>query len=307
MTDNLQEKAIKFYKATGFLLCETQRIERLLKTLLIFLSYDGSSNVIECLEKNKAELDNKNLGLLLNFFKKKSELNSNGANTFQTFLDNRNKFAHHLIELPGFNILTIEGLEIGLNFIKEYRRSMLLVESILVPITMMNLIGWLNAYYTDTPDDPLKQQIIYLRERVDIVNKLLSEEYNIPVTDQHEISAPDGTLYFHDYLKMVAIIDAVNTKSLDKLNLNQKIIDLWEQQEIIIVLKEIGISCVDNQGWAALATCGKLLRQNYPDIQLADYGVEKLSVLIEISNVFEIKKDCTGLYFRPVREAKILH
>jgi hypothetical protein len=307
MTDNLQEKAIKFYKATGFLLCETQRIERLLKTLLIFLSYDGSSNVIECLEKNKAELDNKNLGLLLNFFKKKSELNSNGANTFQTFLDNRNKFAHHLIELPGFNILTIEGLEIGLNFIKEYRRSMLLVESILVPITMMNLIGWLNAYYTDTPDDPLKQQIIYLRERVDIVNKLLSEEYNIPVTDQHEISAPDGTLYFHDYLKMVAIIDAVNTKSLDKLNLNQKIIDLWEQQEIIIVLKEIGISCVDDQGWAALATCGRLLRQNHPDIQLADYGVKKLSILIEISNVFEIKKDCTGLYFRPVREAKILH
>lgn len=307
MTDNLQEKTIKFYKATGFLLCETQRIERLLKTLLIFLNYDGSSSIIEYFEKNKAELDHKNLGVLLNYFKKKGELNSSGASTFQTFLDHRNKFAHHLIELPGFNTLTIEGLEIGLNFIKEYRRSMLLVESVLVPILMMNLIGWLNAFYTDAPDDPLKQQIIYLRGRVDIVNKLLSEEYNTPVTDQHEISAPDGTLYFHDHLKMVAILDAVNTKSLDKLNLNQKIIDLWEQQEIIIALKEIGISCGDDQGWAALATCGRLLRQNYPDIQLADYGVEKLSVLIEISNVFEIKKECANFYFRPVREAKILH
>jgi hypothetical protein len=51
MADNLQEKTIKFYKATGFLLCETQRIERLLKTLLSFLNYDGSSSIIECLEK----------------------------------------------------------------------------------------------------------------------------------------------------------------------------------------------------------------------------------------------------------------
>jgi hypothetical protein len=307
MTDNLQEKTIKFYKATGFLLCETQRIERLLKTLLMFLNYDGSSSIIECLEKNKAELDNKSLGQLLNYFKNKAESNPDGANTLQTFLDHRNQFAHHLIELPGFNALTIEGLEIGLNFIKEYRRSMLLVESILVPICMMSLIGWLIAFYTDAPDDPLKQQIIYLRERLDSVNKLLSEEYNIPVTDQHEISAPDGTLYFHDYLKMVAIVDAVNTKSLDKLNLNQKIIELWERQKIIIALKAISVSCVDDQGWAALATCGQLLRQNYPDIQLADYGVEKLSALIEISNVFEIKKEGSGFYFRPMREAKILH
>ena len=307
MTDKFEDEKIRFYKATGFMLCETQRIERFLKILLVFLSYDCSLGVIESLEKSKTELNDKSLGTLLKFLKQKSELNSQGAKTFQNFLDNRNKFAHHLIELPGFNGSTIEGIEVGLNFIKEYRKSMLLVESILVPILIAIMMGWLKAFYSDAPDDPLKQQIMFFRERLDIVNRLLAEEYDTPVTDQHEISAPDDTQYFHEYLKMVAIVDAVNTKSLDKLNLDEKIIELWEQEKIIVALKEVGVSCVDEQGWAALATCGKLLKQKYPNIKLADYGIEKLSILLEISNVFEIKKDNTSFYFRPLRETKNLN
>ena len=144
-----------------------------------------------------------------------------------------------------------------------------------------------------------------LRERLDVVNKVLADEYDTPVTDQHDISALDGTEYFHESLKMKAIIDAVNTKTLDKLNLNEKIIELWEQEKIIIALKEVGSSCVNKDGWAALATCGNLLKQKYPNLKLADYGVEKLSILVEISNIFEIKKDNTGFYFRPLRGVKI--
>ena len=136
---------------------------------------------------------------------------------------------------------------------------------------------------------------------------MLAEEFDTPVTDQHEISAPDGTQYFHDYLKTVAIFDAVTTKSLDKLNLDEKIIELWKQEEIIVALNEVGVSCVDGQGWSALAKCGNLLKQKYPNIKLADYGVEKLSILLEVSNVFEIKKENTSFYFRPFREAKNLN
>ena len=307
MLNNLQEKLTKFNTLTAHLLFETQRIERLLKKVLVLTKYDGSSSIIECLEKSKVDLDKKSLGLLLDVFKKNAEINPHASNTFQIFLDNRNQFVHHLIELPGLNVSTIEGLEIGISFIQEYRKSLLLFESMLVPTLIMNLVCWLFVYYDDDLNDPLKKDIMSLRERLDIVNKLLIEKCGIPVIDLHELSAPDGTLYFHDYLKWVAIIDAVNTKSLDKLNLNQKVIEIWGQQEIIIALKEIGVNCVDNQGWAALSTCDKLLRQNYPNIKLADYGFEKLSVLIEISNVFEIKKDNTALYFRPVQETKSIH
>ena len=170
------------------------------------------------------------------------------------------------------------------------------------------MMCWLKVFYSDAPDHPLKQLIMNLRERFDIVNKLLAEEYDTtPLTDQHEISAPDGTETFHEYLKMVAIVDAVNTKSLDKLNLDEKIIELWEQEEIIVALKEVGFSCVDGQGWASLSTCGKLLKQKHPNIKLTDYGVEKLSTLLEISNVFEIKKDKTSFYFRPFWKVKNLN
>ncbi|HEY5140183.1 MAG TPA: hypothetical protein VIJ25_12840, partial [Methylococcales bacterium] len=48
------------------------------------------------LEKSKTEVDDKSLGTLLKYFKKNSELNPQGAKTFQNFLDNRNKFAHQL-------------------------------------------------------------------------------------------------------------------------------------------------------------------------------------------------------------------
>ncbi len=99
------------------------------------------------------------------------------------------------MELPGFNNSTIDGIKVGLSFIKEYRKSMLLVESILVPMSIINMTLWLIAFYSDTPDDLLKQQIMFLRERLDIVNRLLAEEFDTPVTDQHEISAPDGTEY----------------------------------------------------------------------------------------------------------------
>lgn len=307
MTDKFKDEKIRFYKATGFMLCETQRIERFLKTLLVFLSYDGSLSINENFEKSKTELNHKSLGILLKFFQQKCESNSQGVKIFQNFLDNRNRFAHHLIELPGFNDSTIEGIQVGLNFIKEYRKSMLLVESILVPILTAIMICWLKAYYSDAPDDPLKQQIMYLRERLDIVNRLLAEEYDTPVTDQHDLSAAEGTEYFHEQLKMKAIVDAVNTKSLDKLNLAEKVIELWEQEKIIVALKEVGVSCIDEQGWAALATCGKLLKQKYPNIKLEDYGVEKLSILLEISNVFEIKKDNTSFYFRPLRKEKYLN
>ncbi len=307
MTDNVQELAIKFYRTTGFLLCETQRMERFLKNLLVLLRYDGSSDIIECLTKNKAELDNKNLGILLKYFKEKAEFSLQGGCPLKYFLDSRNKFAHHLIEIPGFTTQTNEGLEVGLSFLKEYRKSMLLVESILVPISIMSSICWLNVLYDDETNDPLKSQIMFLRERLDAVNKLLIEEYDCPVRDQHELSAPDGTQYFHDYLRMVAIIEAVNNKCLDRLNLNQRVLELWGEQEIIVALNGIAASCIDDQGWSQLAICGKLLKENFPHIQLIDYGVEKLSVLIEISKLFEVKKESSTIYFRPVISPKKLH
>ena len=165
MTDKIEDEQNRFYKATGIMLCETQRIERFLKTLLVVSSYDGSLSVNETFEKSKTEIDDKSLGTLLKFFKQKSELNSHGAKTFQDFLDNRNKFAHHLMELPGFNNSTIDGIKVGLSFIKEYRKSMLLVESILVPMSIINMTLWLIAFYSDTPDDLLKQQIMFLTRK----------------------------------------------------------------------------------------------------------------------------------------------
>ncbi|WP_370527083.1 hypothetical protein [Methylobacter sp. BlB1] len=39
-----------------------------------------------------------------------------------------------------------------------------------------------------------------------------------------------------------------------------------------MALREVGIGCTDNRGWAALSDCGRLLTQKYPDIKLEDYG-----------------------------------
>ena len=45
MADKIEDEQIRFYKATAFMLFETQRMERFLKTLLVFLRYDGSLGV----------------------------------------------------------------------------------------------------------------------------------------------------------------------------------------------------------------------------------------------------------------------
>ena len=275
-----------------------------MKLALVLTSYDGKLPFTESLESNSEIFRKQTLGCLFKAFKQKSDVSAGAEQLFDRFVSERNTFAHHLGELPGFSLATIEGIEVGIHFLKTYYETTLLIESFLIPLLLSILMTYLKTFYTDDSEDPFKQHCMALRERLDVVNKTLAEKFNRPVTDHHELGVED---FFHEQLKMAAIVEAVNAKTLDKLNLEDRVIQLWAQTEIIRALKEIGMRYADDWGWASLAICGKRLKQEYPHIRLEDYGYEKLSRLLEIANVFEIKRDHNGVYFRPTRFPQTLN
>ncbi len=65
--------------------------------------------------------------------------------------------------------------------------------------------------------------------------------------------------------------------------------DISKDKELIKRLTNAVDDCADDEGWAALAECGSLIKKQFPDFDPRNYGYSKLSKLIEETKAFEIE------------------
>ena len=65
--------------------------------------------------------------------------------------------------------------------------------------------------------------------------------------------------------------------------------DISKDKELIKRLTNAVDDCADDEGWAALAECGSLIKKQFPDFDPRNYGYSKLSRLIEETQAFEIE------------------
>ncbi len=64
--------------------------------------------------------------------------------------------------------------------------------------------------------------------------------------------------------------------------------DISKDKALITLLQDAVDDCADDDGWAALAECGSLIKKQFPDFDPRTYGYSKLSRLIEESKAFDI-------------------
>lgn len=80
--------------------------------------------------------------------------------------------------------------------------------------------------------------------------------------------------------------------------------------KLISILRNAAEECSDDEGWAHLGACGSLIKKQYPDFDSRNYGYEKLSEMIKITELFDFKKVVkkeaggTALYIRDNRKYK---
>jgi uncharacterized protein (TIGR00288 family) len=75
-----------------------------------------------------------------------------------------------------------------------------------------------------------------------------------------------------------------------KTNANIKTKDIKKDTKLINLLRNAMEDCADDDGWAALAECGGLIKKQLPDFDPRNYGYTKLSTLIQDTNLFEMWK-----------------
>ena len=64
--------------------------------------------------------------------------------------------------------------------------------------------------------------------------------------------------------------------------------DISKDKALVNLLKNAIEDCADDDGWAALAECGSLIKKQMPDFDPRNYGYSKLSQLIQETKVFDI-------------------
>lgn len=65
---------------------------------------------------------------------------------------------------------------------------------------------------------------------------------------------------------------------------------LCQDTKLISLLRNAAEECSDNDGWSSLSVSGSLIKRQYPDFDPRSYGYSKLSKMIEMTGLFEIKE-----------------
>jgi len=76
--------------------------------------------------------------------------------------------------------------------------------------------------------------------------------------------------------------------------------DISKDGALITLLENAIDDCADEDGWAALAECGSLIKKQFPDFDPRNYGYTKLSKLIEDTKKFDFWKKSTETSDRKV-------
>ena len=93
------------------------------------------------------------------------------------------------------------------------------------------------------------------------------------------------------YVEVLRELDAEDDESKSpKTKAKTKTKDIKNDTKLINLLRNAMEDCADEDGWAALAECGGLIKKQLPDFDPRNYGYTKLSTLIQDTNLFEMWK-----------------
>jgi hypothetical protein len=122
MGDNIAPVFLELSARMGAALLRIQNAEGVIKNCTTYFTPEAGVTWAMMQSEEAAERK-KTLGYFLKKLREKLDVDPTFADLLSSFLDNRNTFIHHFQSVPGFNLDTIEGLQIGLAFVKELTRQ----------------------------------------------------------------------------------------------------------------------------------------------------------------------------------------
>jgi len=88
-------------------------------------------------------------------------------------------------------------------------------------------------------------------------------------------------------------IEISNSQNLEKVEpltqMDRK--QLCMDAKLISILRNAAEECSEENGWALLSISGSLIKRQYPDFDSRNYGYDKLSKMIEVTELFDMKQE----------------
>lgn len=280
--DNLLEKQRKYFLLLGISVYEGQCIEHKLKMLSKFMPLpdDKFYSTEEEFLSRETFLEKRTLGSVINELKKRSfTLNDDAEFLINKFVTERNTVVHHLVKLPGFNVNTEEGIDKGIKFLNEYRKTIQVINDIFDPI----LISVHIALRENANIDDINLYQEKLNKLYSLLNDSLKRAggyLEIEVHDNNNIDERFDSL----------IKTHLNINDSSALNPQEEKKKLWKKTKIIQALSRIAADIANQDGWIALSVCEQRLKTECPEIKPDDYGFNNILEISKICNLFEVKK-----------------
>ncbi|MEH1946974.1 MAG: OST-HTH/LOTUS domain-containing protein [Nostoc sp.] len=300
-SDNIIKKQKKYFMLIGVSVYEGQAIEYKLKKLSKFIHPNIDDALPEITKEDflarEKILERKTLGFIFKYLKERKFLLNDDAEFFiNKFVNDRNTVIHHLVKLPGFNLNTEEGIDRGIQFLEEYRKTIKDINDIFDPI----LISAHILLYENV-------------ESIDDMSKYQNSLNNLYSLLNESLTGAGGSLEIEIHNNLDEHFDyqtKINFNKNDSSIVNPKAekSKLWENTKIVRALICIGADIANQDGWISLSICEQRLKTDYPEIKPDNYGFKNILEIIKISNLFEFKKSKNKkqskpkVYFRVYQE-----
>ncbi|WP_392532338.1 OST-HTH/LOTUS domain-containing protein [Nostoc sp. C117] len=282
-SDNLIEKHKKYFMLIGVSVYEGQAIEYKLKKLSKFIHPNIDDPLPEITKEDflarEKILERKTLGFIFKHLKEnKLLLNDDAEFLVNKFVNDRNTVIHHLVKLPGFNLNTEEGIDRGIQFLEEYRKTIKDINDIFDPI----LISAHILLYENV-------------DNIDDMNKYQNSLNNLYSLLNESLTRAGGSLEIEVHNNLDERFDYQTKSNFNKnnsstFNPQAEKNKLWQNTKIVRALSCIGAEIANQDGWISLSICEQRLKTEYPEIKPNDYGFNNILEIIKISNLFKVKK-----------------
>ncbi|MBD2515592.1 hypothetical protein H6G93_11315 [Nostoc sp. FACHB-973] len=282
-SNNLIKKQKKYFMLIGVSVYEGQAIEYKLKKLSKFIHPNIDDALPEITKEDflarEKILEKRTLGFIFKYLKQnKFLLNDDAEFLVNRFVNYRNTIIHHLVKLPGFNLNTEEGIDRGIQFLEEYRKTIKDINDIFDPI----LISAHILLYENV-------------DNIDDMNKYQNSLNNLYSLLNESLIRAGGSLEIEIHNNLDERFDYETKNNFNKndsstFNPQAEKSKLWQNTKIIRALICIGADIANQDGWISLSICEQRLKTDYPEIKPDDYGFKNILEIIKISNLFELKK-----------------
>ncbi|MCF2144977.1 hypothetical protein IQ276_000595 [Desmonostoc muscorum LEGE 12446] len=256
-SDNLIKKQKKYFMLIGVSVYEGQAIEYKLKKLSKFIHHNIDDALPEITKEDflarEKILEKRTLGFIFNHLKEKKFLLNDDAEFFiNKFVNDRNTVIHHLVKLPGFNLNTEEGIDRGIQFLEEYRKTIQDINDIFDPI----LISAHILLYENV-------------DNIDDMNQYQNSLNNLYLLLNESLTRAGGSLEIEVHNNLDERFDYETKNNFNKndfstFNPQTEKSKLWQNTKIVRALICIGADIANQYGWISLSICEQRLKTDYP-------------------------------------------